>query len=159
MKTAAELAREVDLLKERIQQIEQGVNALAKGVPIVDAKPGDVLEDGSIVVIKRGGMALVAGPSSTEVECSWSREFSDVFGKLKVNGFNPSQWFIPSLEQLRMVSCSREVKRHFSMESRFWSSDEATHTLAKSFDFGMNDSFSDFKIHFYLVRPFRLLTY
>jgi hypothetical protein len=160
METAAELAREVDFLKDRIQHIEQALGDLARvKVNINTAQVGDVLEDGSIVVTKSGGMSLVAGPSSTEVECPWSKEFSDVFEKLKDNGFNPSQWFIPSLEQLKMASYSQEVKKHFSTERNYWSSDEATRTAAKLFNFGLNGEFRHTKNLSYLCRPFRLLTY
>jgi ribosomal silencing factor RsfS len=166
MKTATELSREVDFLKTKIQKIEQGLKDLTSvKVSIVHANSGDVLEDGSVIVAKSiavthsGGMALVAAPASVEVECQWSKKFSDVFESLSANGFTPSQWFIPSLGQLRMAYFRREVREHFSVQALYWSSDEETHDLAQSLDFRMNTKCTSFKNSFRRVRPFRTLTY
>lgn len=162
MKTAAELAREVDYLKARIQQIEKAVGDLTSvKVSIEHANPGDVLEDGSVVVTNGGNMALIAGPAFAEVECPWSKQFSEVFDKLSANGFIPSQWFIPSTGQLKIAFCNQEVKKHFSTATHYWSSEEATSNFAKSFNFSENVGFvcSHLKGSSYLSRPFRLLTY
>jgi hypothetical protein len=67
-----------------------------KAPTIQEAKVGDTLEDGSILLKKGNGFALVVAPKSTEVQCPWTKQFSEVFDKLNSEGFIPSQWFVPT---------------------------------------------------------------
>ena len=96
-------------LLKSIQETEQQLNKLKeqleshKTPTIQEANVGDTLEDGSIVLKKENGLALLIAPKSTQVECQWTRQFSEVFDKLASEGFNPSQWFIPTVEQLQLA--------------------------------------------------------
>jgi hypothetical protein len=65
-------------------------------------------------------------PKSTEVEAKWSKEFPEVFRVLKEQGFNPSQWFIPTKEQLKLAY--RNVPNEFS-STTYWSSTESNATF------------------------------
>ena len=99
MLTKTQLQQEVQNLEAKLQEFREQLNTY-KAVTIKTAGIGDTLEDGSIVLQKSDGLALLVAPKNTEVEAEWSKEFPEVFEKLKSNGFNPSQWFIPSIEQL-----------------------------------------------------------
>ena len=90
-----------------------------------EANVGDTLEDGSIVLQKSNGLALLVAPLSTEIECPWSKKFPEVFQKLKEQGFNPSQWFVPTKEQLRLACQS--IPNEFST-ALYWSSTEIDFT-------------------------------
>ena len=95
------------------QEGEEIKKALAKSYPTLqDANPGDELEDGCFVIEKYGNAALIAAPRTTEVECIWTPEFKPVFDRLKEKGFNPSDWFIPSLKQLALAY--KNAKQYFS---------------------------------------------
>jgi hypothetical protein len=86
-----------------------------------DSKSGDMLYNSCIVVHKMEDirMALIAAPESTEIQCQWSKEFSDVFAKLKHPGIIRSQWFIPSVEQLQLAY--KNCAEHFPAQC-YWSS-------------------------------------
>ena len=100
-------------LQSKIQELE-----IETGVP------GDTLEDGSILVKKENGLALLVAPASTEVVCQWSKDFPEVFGKLQEEGFNPSQWFVPTLTHLQLAC--KFIPNHFSAKAGrcYWSSTE-----------------------------------
>jgi hypothetical protein len=91
--------------------------------------PGDVLEDGSIVLQKSNGLALLVAPASTQVECKWSPEFPEVFQKLQEQGFNPSQWFVPTKEQLELAY--KTIPEHF-ISTLYWSNTETEHSTKMS---------------------------
>ena len=93
------------------------------------SKVGDVLEDGSIVLKKENGIALLVAPASTQVECAWSPEFPEVFQKLKEQGFNPSQWFVPTKEQLLLAY--KTIPEHF-ISTLYWSNEESKHSTKMS---------------------------
>lgn len=90
-------------------------------------KLGDVLPDNSIVVYKEDAELLIAAPKETEVVCVWSEDFAPVFDKLKEQGFNPDEWFVPNMGQLMLAyySCSKA----FSYDA-YWSSTEASSTYS-----------------------------
>jgi hypothetical protein len=102
MTTKSQLQSKIQELESELQSFKQQLKSY-KEITIETASIGDVLEDGSIVVDKQGSIALLAAPATTEVVCQWTKEFSDVFEALKFQGFNPSQWFIPSKEQLQLA--------------------------------------------------------
>jgi hypothetical protein len=125
-----------------------------------EAQPGDKLEDGCVVIYHRpksilyNERLLVAAPEKTEVECQWTPEFKPVFDKLKSHGFDPSDWFIPSVDQLRLAYIN--AKQQFS-SAFYWSSTEASSTLAclVRFDYGSQTTTSKTSTH--CVRAFRFV--
>jgi small nuclear ribonucleoprotein (snRNP)-like protein len=96
------IQREAELIKQQLKQSFPSIQ---------DANPGDLLEDGTVVIEKYTNAALIAAPRTTEVHCQWSKEFTQVRDKLKEHGLNPSQWFIPSQKQLALAY--KNAKSHF----------------------------------------------
>ena len=111
-------------IQDTEQQLAKLKGQLNKKTPTIqDAEVGDTLEDGSIVLKKENGLALVVAPKSTEVKCKWSRQFSEVFEQLASHGFIPSQWFIPTVEQLQLAYAV--LPNEFNKQW-YWSSSETT---------------------------------
>ena len=154
MLTKTQLQQEVQNLETKLQEFREQLNTY-KAVTIETAGVGDTLGDGSIVLKKENGLALLMAPKNTEVRTTWSQEFSEVFQKLKSNGFNPSQWFVPSIEQLKLAY--RNVPNDFS-STGYWSSTEGT-----AFAYGVPVNFGVAyyapKSNTYCVRAFRCITY
>jgi hypothetical protein len=119
-------ARVEALIKVRDELIRLRNNSV---VTHDEAQPGDKLEDGCVVIERRpksilyNERLLIAAPKETEVQCEWTPEFKPVFDKLKEHGFNPSDWFIPSVEQLQMAY--KNAKQQFPGWWH-WSSAEAS---------------------------------
>jgi hypothetical protein len=114
------------------------------------------LEDGSIVLKKENGLALVVAPKSTEVSCPWSKEFSEVFDRLASQGFIPSQWFVPTVEQLRLAYGT--IPSEFSKEI-YWSSSGFNVSSAHLVFFDDGDQWKNTKSDFGKVRAFRCVCY
>ena len=154
MLTKTQLQQEVQNLETKLQEFREQLNTY-KAVTIETAGVGDTLGDGSIVLKKENGLALLMAPKNTEVEAEWSKEFPEVFEKLKSNGFNPSQWFVPSIEQLKLAY--RNVPNDFS-STGYWSSTEGT-----AFAYGVPVNFgvvyTSPKTLTNCVRAFRCITY
>jgi hypothetical protein len=141
LKSIQETEQQLIKLKEQLEQ---------KAPTIQEAKVGDTLEDGSIVLKKENGLALVVAPKSTQVECQWTKQFSEVFDKLSSEGFNPSQWFIPSVEQLQLYL-------DYSFKGWFWTSSELGAYYASGVS---NGSLYNFKKSATIcVRAFRCISY
>ena len=114
------------------------------------------MEDGSIVLKKENGLALVVAPKSTEVSCPWSKEFSEVFDRLASQGFIPSQWFVPTVEQLRLAYGT--IPSEFSKEI-YWSSSGFNVSSAHLVFFDDGDQWKNTKSDFGKVRAFRCVCY
>ena len=119
MNTKQQLLQSIKDTEEQLNKLKEQLNK--KAPTIQEAKVGDTLEDGSIVLKKENGLALLVAPAFTEVSCTWSKEFSEVIESLKNNGFNPSQWFIPTVEQLQLAYAV--LPNEFNKDW-YWSSSE-----------------------------------
>jgi hypothetical protein len=148
----------LESIKETEQQLEKLKQELQSHKPptIQEAVVGDTLEDGSILIKKENGLALLIAPKSTEVKCKWTKQFSEVFDKLNSEGFIPSQWFIPSVEQLQLAY--KVIPDEFNKEW-YWSSSEgnASYACSVSFNSGYQCSFS--KSNTNCVRSVRCISY
>lgn len=155
--TKTQLQNKIQELEKELQQFKDQLNNY-KEITIKNASVGDVLGDGSIVVKKENGLALLMAPECTEVDCPWSKEFPEVFKKLKEQGFNPSQWFVPTIEQLRVSYENENVRKNFSA-TYYWSSTEINATFA-CYVGNLNGS-ANFTNKTYVgcVRTFRCVTY
>ena len=154
MLTKTQLQQEVQNLETKLQEFREQLNTY-KAVTIETAGVGDTLGDGSIVLKKENGLALLVAPKNTEVRTTWSQEFSEVFQKLKSNGFNPSQWFVPSIEQLKLAY--RNVPNDFS-STGYWSSTEGT-AFAYGVPVNFGVAYTSPKTLTNCVRAFRCITY
>jgi hypothetical protein len=155
MLTKTQLQQEVQNLETKLQEFREQLNQ-CKEVTIETASVGDTLEDGSTVLKKENGLALLVSPQSTQVEAKWSKEFPEVFEALKSQGFNPSQWFIPTKEQLQLAYSN--IPNEFS-STGYWSSTEYNAPLAcvVFFSTGISGIYS--KACTFRVRAFRCVTY
>ena len=156
MTTKNQLQTKITELEEQLNSFKQQLNTYKETPTIQEANVGDTLEDGSIVLKKENGLALLVAPKNTEVEAEWSKEFPEVFEKLKSNGFNPSQWFVPTLEQLKLAY--RNVPNDFS-STPYWSSTEFNSSYACSMNFNSGNTHSNGKRLTCCVRAFRCVTY
>ena len=156
MTSKFQLQTKIKELEEELSSFKQQLNNHKDHPTIQEAQVGDVLEDGCIVLKKENGLALLVAPESTEVHATWSKEFPEVFEKLKEQGFNPSQFFIPTKEQLNLAY--RTIPQHFTL-SGHWSSTEFITTIAcaQSFNNGTIGPYS--KAGEFWVRAFRCVTY
>jgi hypothetical protein len=155
MLTKTQLQQEVQNLEAKLQEFREQLNQ-CNPVKIETAGVGDTLEDGSIVLKKENGLALLVAPQSTQVEATWSKGFTEVFEKLNSQGFNPSQWFIPTKEQLKLAYSN--IPNEFSSSS-YWSSTKGNATLACGVNFSYGGSYYINKTNVLCVRAFRCVTY
>jgi len=155
MLTKNQLQQEVQNLEAKLQEFREQLNTY-KAVTIETAGVGDTLEDGSIVLKKENGLALLVAPASTEVKAPWSKEFPLVFQKLEEEGFNPSQWFVPTKEQLQLAY--RNIPNEFS-STGYWSSTEYNSFFACILYFGNGNATYFSKPYTLCVRAFRCVTY
>ena len=155
MLTKTQLQQEVQNLETKLQEFREQLNTY-KAVTIETAGIGDTLEDGSIVLQKSDGLALLVSPASTEVKAPWTKEFPPVFQKLKEEGFNPSQWIVPSIEQLKLAY--ENIPNEFS-PTFYWSSTEGTSRGACPMNFNNGTPNCYLKTFTLCVRAFRCVTY
>ena len=154
MTSKSQLQSKIQELEAELQEFKKQLNNY-KEVTIETAEPGDVLQDGSIVIKKENGLVLLAAPKNTEVVTGWTKEFSDVFEKLKEQGFTPSEWFIPTVEQLELAY--KVAKEHFS--AGYWSSTEYNATNGCNVNFNCGNVYNYPKSFSFCVRAFRCVTY
>jgi hypothetical protein len=156
MTTKNQLQTKIQELENELQSFKQQLNNYRDTPTIETAKVGDVLQDGCIVLKKENGLALLVAPKSTEVRTPWSKEFPEVFNKLEEEGFNPSQFFIPTKEQLNLAW--ETIPQHFA-SAHYWSSTEINATNACFQFFSNGYIFGDSKTFAFCVRAFRCVTY
>jgi hypothetical protein len=156
MTSKNQLQSKIQELEAELQEFKQQLNTYKETPTIQEASVGDTLEDGSIVVKKSNGLALLVAPKSTEVKVKWSKEFAEVFKKLKEQGFNPSQWFVPTKEQLQLAY--KTIRDEFSA-ANYWSSTEFNATNAYDASFNNGSAYYNNKSHTFCVRAFRCVTY
>jgi hypothetical protein len=149
---------------EKIKETEEQLASLRKQLEqpefptLAEAKPGDMLENFCVVVHKFSDvrMALIAAPEPTERYFQWSKEFSDVFDALEQAGFNRSQWFIPTVEQLQLAY--KNCREHFAA-CGYWSSaeDSSANSWIVYFTIGIHTT--PIKTNTFWVRAFSLVSY
>ena len=155
MTSKNQLQSKIQELEAELQSFKQQLNTY-KEITIETASVGDVLKGGSIVLQKSNGLALLVAPKSTEVKSTWSKEFPEVFEALKHQGFNHSQWFVPTKEQL--ILAYETIPNEFSA-SNYWSSTEINATFAYIVIFSIGFAFTFNKASTCCVRAFRCVTY
>jgi hypothetical protein len=155
MTSIRQLQTKIEELETELKTFKQQLNTY-KVPTLAEASVGDTLEDGSIILKKENGLALLVAPKSAEVSASWSKEFSDVFDSLETHGFNQSQWFVPTLEQLKLAY--KTIPQEFS-SPYYWSSTESSASNAY-FVLFINGSTGGYsKADAFCVRAFRCATY
>ena len=154
MNNKQQLLQSIQETEEQLVKLKEQLNK--KTPTIQDAEVGDTLEDGSILIKKENGLALLVAPKSTEVICKWSKEFSEVFDKLTEQGFISSQWFIPSVYQLRLAF--KVIPNEFN-KTWYWSSSEIKASNACIVSFFNDNQISICKSFTNCVRSVRCVSY
>jgi hypothetical protein len=116
------------------------------------ASVGTMLEDGSIVLQKSDELLLVISPEHTEIKCAWSFEFPYVLKKFEEEGFNSSEWFIPTIEQLQFAYDT--LPKAFP-SVYYWSSTESTGDTAWCKNFAVGTEIKSSKKMPLCTRAFR----
>jgi len=112
---------------------------------VVSACPvGTTLPDGSRIICKAGGTAWIVAPANTQVTQAWNNNQSTQVGNkccvcdwptlntcLINRGFNPSNWFVPSLAQLQNPGYVCRTQWDSFSTGRYWSSTEGDANYAQ----------------------------
>ena len=156
MTTKTELQNKIQELETELAEFKSQLGSYKETPTFQEANVRDILEDGSIVLKKENGLALLIAPVSTEVKCPWSKEFPEVSRKLKEQGFNPTQWFVPTKEQIRLAY--ENIPDEFSSKC-YWSSTEDNGYCAWAVYFLSGTPYALTKNRPLCVRAFRCVTY
>jgi hypothetical protein len=145
-------------------------NSLAISCPV-----GTTLPDGSRIICKAGGTAWIVAPNCTQINgsqwaggqynstqvgnkcciCEWP-----ALNTLLLNcGFNPADWFIPSLSQLNNPGYVCRSQWDTFASFGYWSSTEVSSTNACYLNFLTGSITSLSKSTSLCVRAFRCVTY
>lgn len=146
----SETAQKIKEAEEHLASLQQQLEA-RKFPTIQESKVGDVLEDGSIVLIKESNHAIVV--------CSKDREFTSTWNDLEknktANGFGP-EWFIPSKELLYLAY--KKIPQHFSRDW-YWSSTENNAANACFANFSNGNQSYNYKRNTSCVRSVRCIVF
>jgi hypothetical protein len=148
----------------------ESIRPLAISCPV-----GTTLPDGSRIICKSGGgSAWIVAPVSTQVSQTWNGTTTLLVGDkccicdwatlntaLLNNGFNPGDWFVPSLSQLCNpgYTCRTQWDTFDGGVSNYWSSTEVNSTNACILYFGSGGTSSVGKTNCGYVRAMRCVTY
>ena len=143
---------------------------------LVSACPaGTFLPDGSSIICKSGGTAWIVAPSCTQVSSAWAGgqynstavgdkccicEWSGLETQLINCGFNPSDWFVPSLSQLQNPGFVCRTNWDSFSIALYWSSSERNAVRAYNLNYSNSCVDCCWKPPPALcVRAFRCVTY
>ncbi len=147
----------------------EAVNGLAISCPV-----GTTLPDGSRIICKAGGTAWIVAPNCTQVSSQWAGgqynstsvgnrccicEWPGLQTQLINCGFNPSDWFVPSITQLNNPGYVCRNQWDTFTSTFYWSSTELNATSACSQNFSNGSLGASFKTGTLCVRAFRCVTY
>ena len=135
---------------------------------------GTTLPDGSRIICKAGGTAWIVAPSCTQVGSQWAGgqynstlvgnkccifEWPGLQSQLANCGFNPSDWFVPSISQLNNPGYICRTQWDTFSATTYWSSTETSATGGCFLCFINGNTFGSYKARTYCVRAFRCVTY
>jgi len=140
---------------------------------IAQCPVGTSLLDGSRIICKAGGTAWIVAPDSTQVSATWNGntnvkdgdkccvcDWSSLCTALVSAGFNPGDWFVPSLTQLQNPGYVCRTNWDSFSICWYWSSTEVSATCACNVCYGTGvPGFIPSKAYSICVRAFRCVTY
>jgi hypothetical protein len=146
----------------------EGIRSLAIACPA-----GTTLPDGSRIICKSGGgSAWIVAPVSTQVGATWNGTTTQSVGDkccicdwatlntaLLNNGFNPGDWFVPSIAQLCNPGYTCRTQWDSFSSTYYWSSTEGSATSACLVNFANGTASGASKTNAFCVRAFRCVTY
>jgi hypothetical protein len=146
-------------ITQKIQEAERHLETLRQDLrnykKVSDACVGDVLEDGSIVLVKGDNHAIVVCSKEREFESDWLGLMHHGLATCTTNHFD-SEWFIPSKDLLLLAH--NQISMFFDNCS-YWSSSEFNFLDAHAVNVRQNYADVVPKLFKFSVRPFRVLTF
>jgi hypothetical protein len=124
-----EILKEIERLENELRVQKENLK-FCSSTSVEDIEVGEELDDGSILLKKSGGMALLVAPDSTEVYSTWVHR-SKVFEKMADAGLNGEEWFFPSVQLLKLAIDAIPEKMG---SKRYWSCEEIDSVSAKLSD-------------------------
>ena len=136
---------------------------------------GTTLPDGSRIICKAGGTAWIVAPSNTQVGQTWNGTINTQVGtkccvcdwstlntRLINCGFNPADWFVPSITQMSNPGYVCRQRWDSFSAACYWSSTEYNATCAPEIRFNSNGDIGNLGLNKNItlcVRAFRRVTY
>jgi hypothetical protein len=151
MITKSQLEQKITELESELQEFKSQLQDYSE-ITLENSKPGDTLSDRTVVIHKEGNRILIAAPKETAVYCKWTPEFTEVFESMRLQGFTPSQWHVPTIEELRLAY--KNTKDSFSA-ANYWSSTENSATSGCNLCFSNGTTSDCIKTNTCCVRAFR----
>lgn len=143
-------------ITQKIQEAERHLETLRQDLrnykKVSDTPVGDVLEDGSIVLVKGDNHAIVVCSKEREFESDWGT----IMSRAWIGNFDP-EWFIPSKDLLLLAH--KQIPSFFGGNHRYWSSSEFNFqdAFVVNVDKGFTNVFP--KLYQFCARPFSILTF
>ena len=141
---------------------------------VQSAAVGSTLPDGSRIICKNIGVAWIVAPSCTQVSSTWAGgqynstqvgdkccicEWPGLNTQLLNCGFNPCDWFVPSVSQLQNPGYVCRTNWDTFSAAFYWSSAEFNATVAYGVGYFSGIAGNGSKSGAYCVRAFRCVTY
>jgi hypothetical protein len=139
---------------------------------ITSCPEGTVLPDRSAIICKSGGTAWIVAPDSTQVGALWNGntnvkdgdkccvcDWSSLCSALVSAGFNPGDWFVPSLSQLQNPGYVCRTNWDSFSSTRYWSSTEFDATCVRIVNFTAGGAAICIKTCSSCVRVMRCVNY
>jgi len=155
MTTKSQLQQKIIELESELQEFKSQLNNYSE-ITLENSKPGDTLSDGTVVIFKECNRVLIAAPATTQVRCKWTPEFTEVFESLKSHGFIPSQWHVPTLEELKIAY--KNANPSFSFTNYWASTGNSASGGCILYSFFSGSAINYNKTHINSVRAFRWVT-
>jgi hypothetical protein len=148
-------------ITQKIQEAERHLETLRQDLrnykKVSDACVGDVLEDGSIVLVKGDNHAIVVCSKEKEFESDWGTIMSRVWDENEWDRKFDPEWFIPSKDLLLLAH--KQIPQFFGGNHRYWSSSEFSFLDAHAVNVRQNYDDVVPKLFKFSVRPFRVVTF
>ena len=155
----------------------EAIDSLAISCPVATTLP-----DGSRIICKSGGTAWIVAPETTQVGEPWgnftacgnidnspvgasvhsditSENFPCLYNQLISCGFNPGDWFVPSISHLQNPGYVCRTQWDSFSAICYWSSTEVNATCACMVSFSVDYTGTRTKPSVFCVRAFRCVTY
>ncbi len=148
-------------ITQKIQEAERHLETLRRDLrnykEVSDTQVGDVLEDGSIVLVKGDNHAIVVCSKEREFESYWCTIMSRGWDENERDRKFDPEWFIPSKDLLLLAH--KQIPLFFGGNHRYWSSSEFN--FLDAYAVNVHQNYADVvpKLFKFSVRPFRVLTF
>lgn len=112
-----EISAEIERVEKQLLELREKLNQ-PEPKKLSEAKIGDALEDGSIVVETYKNAVLVMAPEEADFCGPYEDDWEGAFNKLDSLGFTISDWFAPTVKI--MILAVTNVQQAFSPYDYYW---------------------------------------